>query len=104
MPAAAWPRRGVYKAGQTVWFVPSKSDEGGYRKVEWHHHPKTGVVYVCSCPRGQHAGQMAEDNLAADLKGHARPCSHVLKVQEAEQGDGYPPRPTAPTNVSALVD
>ena len=104
MTAAAWPRLGVYKAGQTVWFVPSKSEPGAFRRVEWHSHPKTGIVFTCSCPRGQHAGQMGGDNLSADLKGNSRPCSHVLKSQEAERADGYPPRPSAPTNVSALVD
>jgi hypothetical protein len=93
--SAPWPRKGVYKLPDGSWMVPSRTTApGAYWLVRWGH--STTVTYrgdartetprsyfTCTCPQGQARGNMDGHN----------PCRHVRLAAEAEQADGYPPRP-----------
>ena len=103
--ARPWPRDGVFKTfgpdgrarvAGSIWFVRSATTEGAYWFVQFHRTADLGPWWTCSCPAG-HARPMMGGK-------HAGPCRHVKAVVVAEQADGYAPRPTAPANVSALVD
>ena len=95
--ARPWPRNGIEKLfspsgnASNVWFVPSASVPGAFRLVRFY-----GDHWTCSCPAGEARTWMGWH--------YARNCSHVSKVVAADQADGYAPRPTAPANVSAVVD
>lgn len=90
-----WPRKGVHKLPAGAgWMVPSESVPGAFRHVTFEQGYRRSIGFHCTCPAGKERGLMSP--------GHA--CRHVRLVAEAESDDGYPPRPSAPTNVSALVD
>jgi SWIM zinc finger len=92
-----WPRKGIWRIGDG-WFVPSRSKTGVFYRVEWHHHPKTGTVFTCTCPAGQVRGQMGTRSDQSPF------CRHVLAVGEAERDDGaVKPEPVKP-NIGALCD
>ena len=94
--AAPWPRNGVYRLERGRWFVPSRSTPGAFWYVEWMPGAKgeSPSVFTCTCPAGRSLERM-------DAK---RSCRHVRLAAEAERADGYAARPTAPANVSAMVD
>jgi hypothetical protein len=101
-----WPRAGNDREVEKVfrpdgspafeWFVSSRSTPGAYRLVKFG---QAGAVrwWTCSCP----AGWGGHQKMGSQFE---RACAHVNAVLAAEKDEGYPPRPSAPANVSALVD
>lgn len=98
-----WPRGGVHKVHdrdgnvQHVWFVPSASAPGAFRKVSFHGEVNGDRYFTCSCPGGHY------EDLRMGSK-FERACRHVREVLAAERDDGLPPRPVSRPAVSALVD
>lgn len=104
-----WPRSAlgctVYRLnpGSGVWFVSSRSMPGAFRLVRagrlWASEP---IGFSCSCPKGEAAQEITEQPFPMP---HDKPeCHHVRAAAVAEKDDGVPPRPTAPPNISGLVD
>lgn len=107
MPPKPWPREAyghvIHKLHdrdgnfEQRWFVSSFSSPGTFWMVAYTKDGSQPAYFRCSCPAG--------------LQGHRRvgtaweaPCRHVRAVSAAETDDGYSPRPSAPVNISALVD
>jgi hypothetical protein len=97
MPAAPWPREGVFKLPDDGgWMAPSHTMLGAYWHVTWHTAPTEGIWFECSCPAGQERQRMGQR--------YENACRHVRLVSVAEMADGYPPRPSAPVNREALTE
>ena len=111
MNARPWPREvpnvgAVHKVfdrdGNVMhsWFVPSKSEPGAFRHVQFWSTPAEGNWWTCSCPSGHNSGRKLGGKWD-------RPCRHVIAVTMAEVDDGLPPRPAGrvtPALISAMVD
>lgn len=76
--------------GSGLWLVASRSTSGAYWLV------RLGTSPGCTCPYGRTIPDVEEFA--------ARPCRHHKEAAAEERRRQPPPRPTAPPNVSALVD
>jgi hypothetical protein len=104
---APWPRTvrarnrtvTVDKIAPGAWVVPSHTTLGQLYRFTQQHDPRLGVYFTCTCSAGQH-----RERMGPAASGLPPVCSHGDDVFAAEKADGYPPRPTGPAHVAALVD
>lgn len=93
-----WHAEGVYKIARGTWLVPSRSHPGMFHTVAWHHEPKDGTWYTCSCPVGHERKRMG-------VPRYDPFCRHVREMRAAEkaaEGD-VRPAPKA-TGIGVIVD